>query len=198
MTSEKEIKTVKEYIEFKNQLEKLARNANVGLIMLTDIRDYNTNKLKAIRVQYPPVHNFLVTSEKVLEMIENKKLEHPHKTVVRQVFLNIKKVFDMIVKKFNFEYKIYKSESGASIYRIDKNTYQHVGSIDIYQEGAEKVLEDVYKIKEHIVRCRNFIIKIHSLDSNDIRNLTNIEILLNEYINFDRLKSLESDLKRMV
>jgi hypothetical protein len=193
MTSEKEIKTLKEYISFKKYLKKLAKNAEVGLIMFTDIRDYNTKELIAIRVQYSPVHNFLVTSEEALEMIENKELEHPSKTVVRQVFLNIKKVFDMIVKKLGIEYKIYKSESGASIYRIDKYKYSHVGSIDICSEGKEKVLEDMYKIKEHIVRCRNFIIKIHSIYESDIINLTNVENLMNEYINFGKFKSLESD-----
>jgi hypothetical protein len=193
MIAEKEIKTLKEYIELKNELEKLARNADVGLMVFTDIRDYKTNKLKAIIVQYSPVHNFLITCEKVLEMIENKELEHLHKTTTRQVFLNIKQVFEMIVKKLDLEYKIYKSETGASIYKIDKYKYLHVGSIDICSEGKEEVLEEVYKLKEHRVKCRNFIIKIHSIDDNDIRNLTNIENLLNEYINFGEFRSLESD-----
>ena len=198
MTAEKEIKTLEEYIEFKEHLKKLARSADISFVMLTDIRDYNTNELLAIRVQYPPVHNFLITSVKALKMIENKELVHPCRVVTREVFLNISEVFNLIVEKLSLKYKIYKSRSGASIYKIYKHRYLHVGSIDICIEGKDEVLEKEYKLKTYTVRCRNFIIKIHTIDENDIRNLTNIEILMNEYINFGQFKSLEPDYCRMV
>jgi hypothetical protein len=198
MTGEKEIKTVKEYIELKNELEKLARNADISLVMFTDIIDYKTDKLKAIIVQYPPTHSILITSKRVLEMIENKELVHPYRVATREVFLNISEVFNMIVEKLALKYKIYKSDGGASIYKIYKHRYLHVGSIDICSEGKEEVLEKEYKLKTYTVRCRNFIIKIISSDENDIRNLTNIEILLNEYINFGEFRFLESDYCRMV
>ena len=198
MTAEKQIKTIKEYIEFKNKLEKLARNSEIGLVMLTDVIDYKTNKLKAIIVQYPPTHSILITCKEILEMIQNRELEHLHKTIIRCVFENVREVFEMIVKKLAMRYEIYKSEVGAVIYKIDKYRDVEVGRIDVYQEGIEKNIDKKYKLKIHRVKCRNFIIKIISSDEDDIRNLTNVENLMNEYINFGRFKSLESDYCRMV
>ena len=190
---EKEIKTVKEYIELKENLKKIAKYGNISFVQLTDIRDYNTNELIAIRVEYPPCNRFLITCEKVIEMVQNRELEHIWKTITRAVFEKIKEIFEMIPKKLNVKYEMYRTETGAVIYKTDGHRSLKVGSIDICLEVMEKTIENEISIKIRRVKFASFIIKIESKDYDDIKNLTDFENLINEYLRFGEFRSLESD-----
>jgi len=189
---EKEIKTLKEYIELKNELCKIAKEGNISFVQFTDIRDYHTNELIAIRVEYPPCNRILITCEKVIEMVQNRELEHIWKTITRAVWEKIKEIFDTIVKKLCIRYEMYRSETGAVIYKIDKYRSWPVGRIDICIEGEEKTVGNEIRIKIRRVKFASFVIKIESRDDDDIRNLTIIENLINEYLRYGEFRSLES------
>ena len=195
MMAEKEVKTFLEWKEVMERIIDVIRNREAEEIEIYDYFDAKTMNLIKFVVKIDGREQYVVTCKDFIEHINKGELSHPIRILRREQYYNLEKAIVEAIKKLNLNYYVSFDDGGANVYKKAGNKYIWLAYANVYSESFVQSEDKEYKVRKHVILCKNYTFVPTTQNVKDYKNIKEIEKLVNEYLQKNSSKSLESNLK---
>ena len=193
MMAEKEVKTLLEWNEVIERIKNIIKNGEAEEIEIYDYFDAKTMNLIKFVVKIDDREQYVVTCSCLLNDINDKKIIHPYKAIVREQYRVLNEAIKKAIKKLKLNYCSYCNSCGVSIFKRLGNKYFWIAFTDVCLEGEVIGEDKQYKIKKHTIILKNYKFIPTIIDKSVFKNVKKLEKLVNEYLQKNSSKPLESD-----